>query len=422
MADYELIGQKLGHSASKPIHEALGLYTYALHPLPDESAVADYLNGRNFKGCNVTIPYKQTVLPFLNEIDPKAARIGAVNTIVNRGGRLFGYNTDYDGLAYLLARKHINLAGQKVLLLGSGGTCKTAMAVAKDAGAASILVASRAPQKGQMDYAETQRQSDVDVLINVSPAGMYPNNGQSLVDLSAFKNLAAVADVVYNPLKTRLLLQAEALGIPAAGGLPMLVRQAAAAAELFTGEQFETSTTEDVLSATYGNLANLVLVGMPSCGKSHLGRRVAHRLHKQFVDLDEELVKKHGKSIPQIFEEGGEGLFRQMETEVLETFTKEQGQVLATGGGVVTQPHNLPLLRQNGVVVYVHRPLPLLQVGGGRPLSSGRDALERMYAERDPLYAKAADATVANDVAFEQVMDRIVEAYHAVIDTERAEY
>lgn len=417
MAEYELIGKKLGHSFSKPIHEALGAYRYALRELPTEADVANYLQKKQFKGCNVTIPYKQTVMPYCDEIDQRAARIGAVNTIVNRNGRLYGYNTDYDGFAYMLARKGISLKGRRVLLLGSGATCKTASAVAADAGAAATDVASRTPAPGQIAYTDAEALGTAEILINVSPAGMYPNNGQSLVQPKEFAALTAVADMVYNPLKTSLLMQAEQLGLQTAGGLPMLVHQAVVAATLFTGHPFAKQETERILHMMLNRFANLTLVGMPSSGKTRLGREVAVLLHKKYVDLDEELVRRAQKSIPQIFEEEGEAGFRKRETEILAEFSKLQGQVLATGGGVVTQPQNLPLLRQNGVVVYIDRPLHQLQVGKGRPLSTNQDALAEMYARRHPLYKSSAHATVANNAPAGQVVQDIVEAYHAVLDT-----
>ncbi|MFV0413131.1 MAG: shikimate kinase [Oscillospiraceae bacterium] len=416
MALYELIGQRLGHSFSKPIHEALGAYAFHLHELPNEEAVRQYLAKRPFAGCNVTIPYKQTVIPLCDEIDERAARIGAVNTLVNRGGRLTGYNTDYEGFAYMLGRKNISLRGKTVLLLGSGGTCKTAMAVAEDAGAAKILVASRAPQKGQLAYQEAAGRADVEVLINVSPAGMFPNNGSCLANPAAFPNLQAVADVVYNPLKTKLLFLAEELGLPTAGGLPMLVEQAVAAARLYTGRAFGQQETERILRDMYSQLVSLVLVGMPSSGKSRLGKAVARKLHKTFVDLDHVLVAEAGKPISAIFEEGGEEAFRAAETRVLAEQSKKAGIVLSTGGGIVTRPENLYYLRQNGIVFYLDRPLSKLQVGRGRPLSKSPEALAEMYRARRPLYEAAADLVVENNASFIQVANKIVEAYHAAVN------
>lgn len=415
MAEYELIGKKLGHSFSKSIHEALGSYTYALRELPDETAVAAYLAARTFKGCNVTIPYKQFVMAHCDEIDERARQIGAVNTIVNRGGRLLGYNTDYDGLQYTLRRKNIKVKGKCVLLLGSGGTAKTAAAVAAQGGAAQVLTASRTPKAGQLTYQQAMAKKEVQLVINVSPTGMYPHNGGLLVNLAAWPRLEAVVDVVYNPLKTALLLQAESLGLPAAGGLPMLVEQAVAAAQLFTGRAFGRATTEQILKQEYIRLSNLILIGMPSSGKSKLGRAAARKLGKPFLDLDRAVQQKAGLSIPAIFKQQGEAGFRQLETQVLAEETKLPGRVLATGGGVVTQPQNLPLLRQNGVVIFLDRKLEKLEMGGNRPLSKNKEALAQMQAARTPLYLAAADAVVKNDGSFIRVMHRIIESYYANI-------
>lgn len=414
MAVYELIGKTLGHSVSKPIHEALGAYRYHLRELPDEAAVAEYMARRHFAGCNVTIPYKQTVISLCDHVDERAARIGAVNTVVNKNGLLYGYNTDYDGLAYLLTRAGISLAGQKVLLLGSGGTSHTAMAVAQDAGAATVWVASRHPGPGQLSYEQAAGQ-EIDIVLNTSPAGMYPHNGEVLLDIAEMPGLKAVADVVYNPLKTRLVLDAEARGLLIAPGLSMLVRQAVRAAELFTSRSFAQQDTERVLGEVYGRMASLVIVGMPGSGKSKLGRAVARRLQKKFIDLDAVIEAKAGCKIAEIFEKQGEAAFRALETQALEDCTKEGGRVISTGGGVVVRPQNRPFLRQNGPVLYLRRPVDQLHLGAGRPLSTSREALQTMYTQRAPLYEAVADLTVENDASFTQVMHRIVEAYHAYL-------
>ena len=416
MARYELIGKTLAHSFSKPIHEMLGAYRYHLHELPDEQAVARYLHEKAFDGCNVTLPYKQTVLPLLDAVDDRAARIGAVNTIVNRNGYLTGYNTDYDGVAFMLARRGISLKGRRLLLLGSGGTCRTISTFAQDAGAAEILVASRNPAPGQLTYEAALQEKGVEIIINTSPAGMYPHNGESLISPASFPALCAVADVVFNPLKTRLLLDAEALGIPVAGGLPMLVEQAVSAARLYTGTPFSCADTERVLRDFYAERANLVLIGMPSSGKSKLGLAVSRLLKKPFCDLDVLLEQHAGKGIPQIFSEDGESAFRRMETDVLAETTRQTGYVISTGGGVVTRPENIPLLRQNGVVLYLNRPLELLSVGNGRPLSSSPKALADMYAQRHSLYKAASDTTVQNNVSFSSAMRTIAEAFYEALD------
>lgn len=417
MADFFLLGQKLGHSFSKPIHEGLGLYEYALKELPDEAALAAFVQSRAFRGCNVTIPYKQTVMPLCDEIDPKAAAIGSVNTLVNRGGRLVGYNTDYDGFAGILRRKNIQLAGRRVMILGTGGTAKTAGAVARDAGAASITFASRHPAgDGQVTYDTARRLADTQVLINTTPAGMYPDNNGLPIDPAVFPNLCAVADVIYNPLRSQLVYAARTLGLPHTGGLAMLVGQAVEAARLFTGQPIADSETDRLLAEMRARLCGLVLVGMPGCGKSRLGKVAARKLKMPFADLDRVLEKQEGRRIPDIFATDGEAAFRRMESAVVAAETAAGGQVLATGGGVVTQPGNLPMLAQNAVVIFIDRPVEELHVGHGRPLSPNSEAVRRLYNERLPLYQQVADATVKNGKRpFMRVAHDIVAAYRQAL-------
>lgn len=413
MAAYELIGMPLGHSMSKQVHEALGAYRYHLHELPNEQAVAKYLQKRQFKGCNVTIPYKQTVMPLCDFVDERATRIGAVNTIVNQNGLLHGYNTDYDGLQKLLAmEERIHLENRVVLVLGTGGTSKTVCAVAQDANAAEVLVASRHPQPGQISYEQAIRRKDVQIIINTTPVGMYPNNGKVPIDISGFPALEGVVDVVYNPLKTALLLQTEQRALPACEGLGMLVAQAVRAAELFTGQSFDPEETRQVLRQTAESMSNLVLVGMPGSGKSQIGRAVARKLGKPFLDLDAALEKQAGHTIAEIFAVDGEEIFRKLETETLAAETKIGGRVIATGGGIVTRPENIYCLRQNGPVVYLRRPVENLQLGGGRPLSQSRGAVQALFETRAPLYEAAADIAIENDAPFMQVVHRVVEAYN----------
>ncbi|MFV0352504.1 MAG: shikimate kinase [Oscillospiraceae bacterium] len=416
MGRYELIGQKLGHSHSKRIHEALGSYKYTLRELPDEKAVQAYFAKKNFAGCNVTIPYKKLALQLCNEVDPLAQRIGAVNTVVNRGGRLFGYNTDYAGMQYMLQRKEIQIKGRTVLLLGNGATTRTAMAVVEDMGAGQVVVASRTPAEGTVSYREAEENKKVEVVLNVSPAGMYPNNGTCLVDINCFPALQAVADVVYNPLRTAILLQVQQKGLPLAGGLAMLVQQAVSAAALFTGQDFTNEDTEKVLHQTAAALANLVLVGMPSSGKSRMGRAVAKKLGRPFVDLDTMVEKQAGTSVPNIFKKGGEEEFRRIETQVLAEATKLPGRVISTGGGVATQSGNIPLLRQNGVVVFLDRPLHKLETGKGRPLSTSREVLQEMYEKRLPQYKAVADAVVENDDEFMKVVYHLKDVFYNRLD------
>ena len=417
--EYGLIGQKLGHSFSKPIHEALAGYRYDLMPLPDEDAARAFLAARDFKAVNVTIPYKQVALACCDEVDEKAAAIGAVNTVVNRNGRLYGWNTDYAGFLYMTKRAGIEFANRTVLLLGTGGTSRTVSAVARDAGAKEVLLASRSGRSGALTYAGAMERKDVEVVVNVSPAGMYPNNGECLVDLTAFPKLEAVADVVYNPFQTALLRQAEELGVRNTNGLSMLVAQAKYAAEYFLNEKIPDEKIEPIYRDLRAKQANLVLIGMPSCGKTSLGKACAKLLGKRFVDLDVEIERQEGRPISQILAPGKETYFRDVESRVTAQFAKESGQVLSTGGGVVLREENVAALRQNGVVVYIDRPLQNLQPGGNRPLSQSREALAAQYAVRAPLYEKACHAKVTNDAPFYTVADRVKERFYEVLDCER---
>ena len=311
--EYGLLGEKLGHSFSPQIHRALAGYDYRLLPTPPEE-VETLLRERDFKGLNVTIPYKQTVMPLCDEIDPRAAAIGAVNTVVNREGRLTGYNTDIDGLIYLARRAGVDMAGKKTVILGSGGTSRTAQAAAQALGAAEIAVISR---RGEDNYDNLSRHADAQVLINTTPVGMFPHCGQSPVSLSLFPDLTGVLDVVYNPLHTALLLEAEARGLPCSCGLPMLVAQAKRAAELFTGASIPDSRTEEILAGLTAQLRNIVLIGMPGCGKTAIGSALAALLGRRFVDLDALIVEKAGKPIPDIFAQEGEAAFRELEHDIV---------------------------------------------------------------------------------------------------------
>lgn len=393
---YGLIGAKLGHSYSKIIHEQLAGYQYELIPLPTEAEARAFMERRAFTAINVTIPYKQLVIPYCDEIDPKAKAIGAVNTIVNRGGKLYGYNTDYAGFAYLARAHNIDFAGKTVLILGTGGTHSTVEAVCRDGGAGTILSASRTGKFGALTYNEAMRRRDVQIIVNTTPCGMYPNVGQCLLDPTAFPALEALLDVIYNPFRTELLLRAEEHGITAAGGFEMLVAQAVYAAQHFTGRFYATDSVIPTASRRLRRqLANVSLIGMPGCGKSTIGSALAKQLGKTFVDLDEEIERRTGNNIPDIFAREGEEAFRRYEAETLADVAKHTGQIIACGGGVIKNPANVRALRQNGSVLWVQRPLGKLATGG-RPLSQGGAALKQLQAERTPLYQAAADAVLDN--------------------------
>ena len=399
--EYGLLGERLGHSFSPQIHRDLAGYDYQLLPTPPE-AVEDLFARRAFQGLNVTIPYKRTVMPLCDEIDPRAAAIGAVNTVVNRNGRLTGYNTDIDGFLYMARRAGVDMAGKKVVILGSGGTSRTARAAAGELGAREIITVSR---HGEDNYQNLSRHADAQVLVNTTPVGMYPNWGQSPVSLESFPALEGVLDVVYNPLRTALLLQAEERGLPCSCGLPMLVAQAKRAAELFTGQNIDDSRAEAVLHGLRGQLTNIVLIGMPGCGKTTVGRALAGKLGRTFVDLDEEIVRRAGMSIPEIFAREGEAGFRERESALVREFGERTGLVVSTGGGVVTRRENYIPLKQNGLLLHLRRD-PAALPTDGRPLSQAT-APEELWRRRAPLYAAFADGEIDNNGTLARTLEQI---------------
>ena len=388
---YGLLGRRLGHSWSVPIHKALGREGYRLFELEPEQ-LGDFLRREDVGGLNVTIPYKRDVMRFCGVIDPAAEAIGSVNTLVRRDGKLWGYNTDIDGFLYMLRRADISLAGKKVVILGSGGASLTAQAAARMEGAREIAVVSRS---GPDNY-ETlpERHGDAEVLINTTPVGMWPHMDGAPVDLRRLSGLTDVADVIYNPGRTDLLLQAEALGLRHAGGLSMLVHQAKRAEELFFDKPIPDGETEAITARLWREMTNLVLVGMPGSGKTTVGKLLAERSGKPFVDLDGEIARRAGMSIPEMFASQGEGPFRQLEHEVLTEACAKSGQIIATGGGAVLREENRAAMRRTGRVYRLRRRLEDLPTEG-RPLSqAGR--LEEMERLRDPLYAAAADREIWN--------------------------
>ncbi len=405
--EYGLLGEKLGHSFSPQIHHALADYDYRLYPTPPEE-MEDLFRRRPFRGLNVTIPYKQAVIPLCDDIDPRAAAIGAVNTVVNRNGKLTGYNTDIDGLIYLAQSAGVSLAGKKVLVLGSGGTSRTAQAAARELGAAEIVVISR---HGEDNYQNLSRHRDGEVIINTSPVGMYPNGGVSPVSLAAFPRLAGVLDVIFNPLRTALYMEAEERGIPASCGLPMLVSQAKRAAELFTDTAIDSSRVEEILAALTRQVQNVVLIGMPGSGKSAIGRALARTLGKEFVDLDRLIAGEARKPIPQIFAEDGEGAFRRLESQIVRQAGSRTNCVLSTGGGVVTRRENYAPLHQNGVILHLTRALDKLPTAG-RPVSQSTD-LGELWRRREPLYRAFADLTVDNNGPMEDTIQQILKELDA---------
>lgn len=420
---YGLIGKTLGHSFSKIVHEALSDYAYSLYPLPTEEEFDRFMTERKFPGINVTIPYKTDVIPYCEELDEKAKAIGAINTIVNRDGKLYGYNTDYDGFVYLSEKIGISFENKVVLILGTGGTFKTVFAVANDKKAKEILVASRTPDRENpqgytaLTYEEALQRSDVEIIVNTSPVGMYPNNEGIPLSLEGFGNLKGVVDVVYNPFKSCLVQEAEKRGIPASGGLIMLVAQAKFAAEHFKGSVISDQAMDQVVADIAAKQSNVVLIGMPSCGKSTIGQRLALDMERKFVDLDTEIEKEAGMTIPELFSSQGEEVFRSLETKICKQFAKENGLVISTGGGIVTRTENIESLLQNGVLLYIKRPLEQLISGQNRPLSSSAEAIAQLFETRQPLYQGACHREIDNDDTLSMVIKRVEEAYYEVFST-----
>lgn len=393
MERFGLIGYPLGHSFSPQIHRRLGSWPYELHPLQPEE-LAPFLQAGEFSGLNVTLPYKTAVIPYCGELSPIARRIGSVNTILRRpDGTLYGHNTDYDGLRGLLEQAGLaqEFTDRKVLVLGSGGASLTARTVAQDLGAGEVVVISRS---GPDHYGNLDRHADARFILNTTPVGMYPNTGKAPLDLKLFPLCRGVCDIVYNPARTQLMLDAQQLDIPAVGGLGMLVGQAKAAAELFLGKTLESGLAAAITREIRNETENMVLIGMPGCGKSTVGRALADRTGRRLVDIDQELEQELGCAIPDFFAQKGEAAFRQAESEMLARFCRESGLVIACGGGAVTVPENIDVMRQNGRLVYLRRPLEELPTEG-RPVSRSRP-LEELFAQRRPLYESAADLTVDN--------------------------
>ncbi|MCH5183071.1 MAG: shikimate kinase [Oscillospiraceae bacterium] len=402
---YGLLGEKLGHSFSPRIHSRFGPYEYRLFEVPREELGA-FLRSGSFAGLNVTIPYKKEVIPYCETLSPLAERIGSVNTVtVDAEGRLHGYNTDYFGFCQQLAKAKINVAGEHCVVIGAGGASATVCVALRDLGARQVTVVTHKENTPE----KIASLSDAGILVNTSPVGMYPNNGQSPVDLTLLPSLRGVADLIFNPLKTALLLQAEALGIPCAGGLTMLTAQAKQASELFQGKRIPDSRIPAVTREIRRQCENILLIGMPGSGKSVVGSRIAKKLQKPFVDTDAEIELRAGKSIPQIFEQDGEEAFRRLETQVLADVTARSGCVIATGGGVVTRKENHPLLKQNGRVVFLERPVELLS-RKGRPLSSSEEAVKRLYTERFPLYLALCDLRVRNIRTVHETVSHVLRA------------
>ena len=403
-----LLGRKLRHSYSPQIHGLLAYYSYERFEKEPE-ALEDFLRQGNWDGLNVTVPYKKAVIPYLDELSCRAKALGAVNTIVRRNGKRIGHNTDYFGFEQMLLRSGLQVADKKVLVLGSGGASNTAAAVLKERGARVVIIS----RSGEDHYQNLHRHADAAVIVNTTPVGMYPDTERVPIDLYQFPQLRGVLDVIYNPARTMLLRTAEELGLVTENGLYMLVAQAKESAEWFSGSPIPDEVIPQIHSTLRRQMENIILIGMPGCGKSTVGKILANSTGKTFVDADETIVALAGKSIPEIFAQDGEEVFRQWETEALAQLGKESGMVIATGGGCVTRGQNYGILHQNGSIFWIQRDLASLPTDG-RPLSQTNDLLQ-MYQTRKPLYQTFADHSVENSSTPEATANAILHILEEIL-------
>lgn len=409
--EYGCIGEHLVHSFSKEIHGQLRDYLYELKEIP-MGALDAFMRERNFRAINVTIPYKQAVIPHLAQVEPQAAAIGAVNTIVNREGLLYGYNTDFGGMLDLIKRTGIDLQGKKVLILGTGGTSNTAMAVAKHLGADPVWKVSRTEKPGVLTYeAVLASHLDAQVLINTTPRGMYSRQGGMALDPGLFPDLCGAIDAVYNPLRTEFILKARSMGVPAAGGLYMLVRQAVLASQIFLDIRYPEEITEQVYRRIKAGKENIVLTGMPGSGKTTVGKLLAESLGRPYWDTDDLIREKTGTTPGELIRTKGEAAFRDVETEVIRELSSVTGSVISTGGGAVLRRENTDLLRMNGKIFFLDRPPEQLIPTHDRPLSSTKEAITQRYRERYGIYTATADGVIENAGTPEAAADLIKRSF-----------
>lgn len=393
MKKYGCIGKKLTHSFSKEIHAKLADYNYELIEL-SENEIKPFFDKKDFEAINVTIPYKQTVIPYLDFVSEVARKIGAVNTIVNKDGKLYGYNTDYYGIKALIEKIGINLKDRKVLILGTGGTSKTAQVVAKDLGALKIFVVSRTKKENYITYEEAKNDyTDIDVIINTTPLGMYPDCDSKPIDISVFTSLKGVVDAVYNPLSTNLVLDANKKGIKAECGLYMLVMQATFAVEKFIDIKISKETADNVFKSVLASKQNIVLTGMPSSGKSTIGKLIKIEGF-EFVDTDFEIEKRCGCTINELIKAKGERFFRDLESEVIRDVSSKSSLIISTGGGAILREENVKCLKRNGKIFFINADIERLKATDDRPLSDTYEKLKKLYSERIGIYQSTADVVV----------------------------
>ena len=409
--EYGLIGEHLPHSFSPEIHKKIGDYKYEIKELRPEE-LGGFFERRDFKGINVTIPYKQAVIPFLDEIDETAKEIGAVNTVVNREGKLFGYNTDFGGLKALFERAGISVFGKKAIILGNGGTSRTAEAVLKKLGAQTVLKTDIVPTENVITNGEAVlSHSDAEILVNTTPCGMFPNLSGMAADPADFPKLEGAIDVVYNPLRTDFIQRAQSLGIPAKGGLYMLVMQAILASELFFDNFVPKEKAESIYQELLRAKKNIVLIGMPSSGKTTVGKILSEKLGMPFFDSDEIIVKEANREISEIFESEGEKAFRKLESEAIFALSGKTGVIISTGGGAILDPENVKNLSKNGKIYFIDRPLGKLVPTSDRPTASNFEAIKKRFEERYDIYRSSADEIIEADCEAAEVAEKIKEDF-----------
>ena len=406
--EYGCIGEKLGHSFSAKLHAKIGDYPYELCEIERDDLDA-FMKKKEFKAINVTIPYKETVIPYLHEIDEAAATIGSVNTVVNKNGRLYGYNTDFYGMRRLFLHAGIDPKGKKIAILGTGGTAKTAKAVARSLGASEIVVVSRNPRDGEISYDEFyEKHADTRIIVNTTPVGMYPDIHSSPIELSRFSEPVGVLDAVYNPLRTELILDAKRRGIAAESGLYMLVAQGVRASEIFFDIAYPDGRTDEIYQSIFEDMESVVLVGMPSSGKTTVGGIISERTGKPFIDTDALVTERIGMPIGEYFNLYGETQFRAREREVISDICSLGGAIIATGGGAVLSKENIRNLKRNGKIYFLDRPLERLLPTSDRPLASSKADIEKRYIERYEIYKTAADVHIIADADAQAVAERIM--------------
>lgn len=406
--EYGLIGEHLSHSFSKEIHSYFADYDYEICELPPEK-LYEFFKKKEFKGINVTIPYKKTVIPYLDEISEEAQKTGAVNTIINRNGRLYGFNTDYFGLKSLIEKHSVEIKNKSIYIFGTGGTSKTALAVVTDMGAESAVRVSRTPEKDEISYKQAEAEKKADIIINTTPCGMFPRFESTPLSPLLFPSLQCVIDAVYNPLNTELLLQAQKAGIKSINGLYMLVSQAVKSSGYFLDKAYPSSVIDDTYKKILNKKRNIVLTGMPGCGKTTVGKALAEITSKRFIDTDILIEKKENMTPSEIITKFGEDVFRQKEKEAIKSISLENGCIIATGGGSILKEENIKNLKRNGILVFLDRPPENIAISDSRPLSSSREKLNKLYGERIDIYNSVCDIKIEYNKTVLEIAEKIKE-------------